>query len=109
MSGSIIWKAKAGWIEGITFRRPKISGEASTDTMLQVSTGCRLDIIQSVIDNRGSSGASAVEIEGDGTRGRWERVVIEGGNAQGVKVTSGAKLVLEKVSPTYGDRVLVSG
>jgi hypothetical protein len=100
MSGTVTWNATAGWIEGVTFRRPKIAGEGSTDDMLKVANGGRVDIIQSVIDNARSSGASGAAIEGFGSRGRWEGVIIEGGNEQGIKVSSGAKLVLEKVGTT---------
>jgi hypothetical protein len=107
MSGTVTWNAKAGWIEGVTFRRPKISGEGSTDDMLKVANGGRVDINQSVIDNTGSSGASAVAIEGFGSRGRWEGVTIEGGNEQGIKISSGGKLVLEKVGTTYCVLVIV--
>lgn len=97
LSGTIAWKAKAGWVEGVTFRRPKISsGEGSTEDMLRIGDGGRIDMVHSVIDNAGSSGASVVTVDGDGSGGRWEGVVISGGREQGVKL-NGSKIELKQV------------
>ncbi|CAB9516050.1 PHOTOPERIOD-INDEPENDENT EARLY FLOWERING 1 [Seminavis robusta] len=97
MSGTVDWRGKSGWVEGVTFRRPKISsGEGSTDDMLRIAKGGRVDIVQSVIDNSGSSGTSAVAIQGPGVKCRWEGVIIHGGKEQGVKLSAGATLELEK-------------
>ena len=99
LSGTISWYGKGGWVEGITFRRPKISsGEGSSEDMLRVVDGGKLDMVHSVIDNTGSSGASAVAFEGAGSRGRWFGVTVSGGRDQGVKLDSGARLELLEVS-----------
>lgn len=98
MSGVVVWNGSTGWVEGITFRRPKISsGEGSTDDMFHIKNGARVGIIQSVIDNTGSSGASAAVIDGKASQGRWQDVIVSGGNEQGIKLEAGAKLELKKV------------
>jgi len=98
MSGTVSWRGNAGWIEGITFRRPKISsGVGSTADMLRVVEGGRIDIIHSVIDNTGSTGASAAALVGSGTSGQWVDVLICGGMDQGILLDDGAKLSMDKV------------
>jgi hypothetical protein len=99
LSGTISWSGKGGWVEGVTFRRPKIaSGEGSTNDMLRILDGGRVDMIHSVIDNTGSSGTSSATLEGAGSRGRWNDVMVSGGREQGIKLDRGAKLELRKVS-----------
>ena len=98
LSGTISWSGKAGWVEGVTFRRPKISsGEGSADDMFRISEGGRVDMIHSVVDNAGSSGASAIALQGLGTGGRWQNVIVSGGNEQGIKLDGGAKVEMKKV------------
>lgn len=98
LSGTISWSGKAGWVEGVTFRRPKISsGVGSKDDILRVLDGGRIDMVHSVVDNTGSTGASAIAVHGSGTGGCWENVVIRGGNDQGVVLDGGAKVELKKV------------
>jgi hypothetical protein len=58
MSGSVQWTGKGGWIEGITFRRPKMSSgkELPSFPMMEVRDSGKLDVIHSVFDNDGSTG-----------------------------------------------------
>ena len=114
LSGTISWSGKAGWVEGVTFRRPKVSsGEGSKDDMLRIVDGGRIDMVHSVLDNSGSTGASSIVVQGSGSGGRWENVIISGGNDQGVALDGGAKIELKKVrtcdcSPLDLDQVCFS-
>jgi len=93
MSGTIKWSGRAGWVEGVTFRRPKISsGEGSTDDMLRILSGGRVDMIHSVVDNTGSSGDSTIAIQGPNAAGKWQNVIISGGAKQGVKLEACARV-----------------
>lgn len=106
MSGTIGWRGRAGWIEGVTFRRPKISsGEGSTDDLLRVEKGGRVDIFHSVFDNTRSSSASAVTLRGTHSGGTWENVIVSGGNAQGIEMDDSAKLGLKRVRGCSGWRL----
>lgn len=101
MGGTLSWYGKGGWIEGITFRRPKMSsGEGSSYEMLRVLDGGRLDAVHSVIDNKGSSSSSAVTVDGPGSKGHWFDVAVSGGREQGIKVDNAAKLELTEVCLT---------
>jgi hypothetical protein len=87
MSGSIQWLAKGGWIEGITFRRPKISsGTTPSCPMLEVKDAGRIDMIQSVFDNDGSTG-SAVVLSGIGNKGKWDGVTVRNGGMTGISMS----------------------
>ena len=98
LSGTISWSGKAGWVEGVTFRRPKISsGEGSKDDMLRILDGGKVDMVHSVVDNAGSTGASAITVQGSGAGGRWVNVVVSGGSDQGVILEGGAKVEMKKV------------
>ena len=97
MSGSVVWKAKGGWIEGVTFRRPKISsGDPTSHSMLSIVDAGRIDIVHTVLDNEGSTG-DAVSISGAGQKGRWQNVSVRGGGGCGITI-DGSELELEKVS-----------
>lgn len=99
MSGTLSWRGKGGWVEGVTFRRPKLSsGESSAQDMLRVSSSGRIDMVHSVIDNGGSAGA-AVALEGARSGGRWLDVTVCGGN-KGIHLDNGAVLELKEVRKT---------
>jgi superfamily II DNA/RNA helicase len=99
MSGSLRWAAKGGWIEGVTFRRPKISsGTPPSVEMLSLEGDGRVDIISSVFDNEGSTGA-VTTVAGTGIKGRWYNVSLRGGGRDGVAVDVDGSLELVKVSP----------
>jgi hypothetical protein len=58
-SGTIVWAAGAGWIEGMTIRRPKLSGSASASgnkiaslPIMRVEKEGRVQIHCSVLDNQ---------------------------------------------------------
>merc|ERR1712048_1373871 len=61
ISGSLQWSAKGGWVEGITFRRPKMTsgGKFVSLPILDVMESGKIDIICSVFDNDGSTGPVA--------------------------------------------------
>ena len=84
ISGSLQWSAKGGWIEGITFRRPKLlSRAAASSPMVKIVGDGRIDVIQSVFDNAGSTG-HAVVLSGHGNKGNWDGVTIRNGGQTGV-------------------------
>jgi len=96
MSGSLRWNASAGWMEGITFRRPKIaSAEPSSSPVLFLNETGRVDMIQCVFDSRGSRG-DVIAARGSGSKGKWEGVAVKGGDF-GVSAGDSAALVLDKV------------
>lgn len=96
MSGTLCWKGATGWMEGITFRRPKIaSGEPSSSPILSLDGIGKIDMIQCIFDNRGGRG-DVIKASGSGKKGSWESVAIKGGDV-GVAVGETAELLLEKV------------
>lgn len=83
MSGSALdWRAPGGWIEGVTFRRPKLnaSGDAVTRSLLSIQNG-RLKLFQCAFDNKGSEG-KAIIISGSSTTAKLTGVFIKGGVAK---------------------------
>jgi hypothetical protein len=99
MSGTIIWKAFGGFIEGVTFRRPKIaSGVSESIEMLRIEATGKLDIIQSVFDNEGSR-ANTVSLLGPGKKGRWESVLVQHGEI-GILLQHGSLFEMVKVIMT---------
>jgi hypothetical protein len=96
MSGTIVWRTQGGFFEGVTFRRPKISsGELSSRELLRVESKGKLNMVQSVFDNEGSSGNVAT-LFGPGNKGRWERITVQHG-AVGISMQHGARLELHQV------------
>jgi hypothetical protein len=96
MSGTIIWKAFGGFIEGVTFRRPKIaSGVSEPIEMLRIESTGKLDMIQSVFDNEGSR-ANTASLLGPGKKGRWESVLVQHGEI-GILLQHGSQLDMAKV------------
>jgi hypothetical protein len=86
MSGSVLWTAKGGWIEGITFRRPKItSGLSPSSPMLELKHDGKIDMIESIFDNECSSG-SVVVLSGSGHKGIWNGLTIRNGGSSGIEM-----------------------
>ena len=81
MSGSVLdWRARGGWMEGVTFRRPKLNavGETMTKNLLTVCDEGRVDAYQCSFDNEGSQG-KAIVVTGPCARGRFTGVTIQCG------------------------------
>ncbi len=94
MSGSIQWTARGGWIEGITFRRPKIAGgELPTLPILEVKDNGKIDMIENSFDNDGSTG-SVVVLSGSGNKGKWTGVTIRNGGSAGIELDGEMQLNL---------------
>ena len=97
MSGAVRWGARGGWIEGVTFRRPKISGGAPpSDELLSVHGGGRLDMVTCVFDNEGSTGP-VIKVQGTGKKGKWYNVSARNGGDVGILIEGELNLELEKV------------
>lgn len=57
------WKAKGGWIEGITFRRPQIASvKVITQPTIRLQPGSKLHMFSCTVDNEGSDHKVAVEV-----------------------------------------------
>lgn len=96
MSGSVQWAAKGGWIEGITFRRPKISSgkDLPSFPMVQLRECGKIDIIHSVFDNDGSTGPVG-HLSGSGNKGTWREVVFRNGGSSGIYIDGGDRVEVE--------------
>ena len=95
LSGKIVWKSPAGWIEGVTIRRPRIAIESTPNNdMLRVESGGRLDMFHCLFDNHGSVG-NCISVDSH-AGGQWEKVRITGGadGHSGLFVKKDAKLEL---------------
>jgi len=87
MSGSVLWSGKSGWIEGITFRRPKISSAVIQPfAMLEVNGVGKIDMTQVVFDNDFSA-APTVILSGSGNKGTWDGVIVRNSSSTGMKMT----------------------
>ena len=96
MSGSLTWRASGGIIEGVTFRRPKLSSEKVLDRfMLVLEEGAKLRVMNSVLDNEGSLGNVAT-LYGPGNKGAWISVLIQHGEV-GMSLKNGAVVKLNQV------------
>jgi len=94
--GTLSWNARGGWVEGVTFRRPRMaSGETASSPLLALNSDGRLDIIQSVFDSQGNAG-NVVDLRGSGIKGNWDGVVVKGGDV-GIVIAGQASLHLKKV------------
>lgn len=110
MSGSIHWTGKGGWIEGITFRRPKIvSGSVPSAPMLHMVDKGRINVIQSVFDNEPSTGA-VLAFSGTGSKGDWDGVSIRNGGSCGLILKGPIELKLKNctIKGNHNDGMLVS-
>jgi hypothetical protein len=80
MSGTLKWRAKGGWFEGVTFRRPKISsGAPTTSELLLIEKEGRLDVVHSVFNNESCRG-SVITVTESGSKGHWENVIVKSGD-----------------------------
>mmetsp|Transcript_2774 Transcript_2774/g.5185 ORF Transcript_2774/g.5185 Transcript_2774/m.5185 type:complete len:2007 (-) Transcript_2774:2717-8737(-) len=52
ISGTIIWKGSAGFIEGITFRRPRIGESGGEMDIFSIERGSKVSIVRSVFAGR---------------------------------------------------------
>lgn len=48
VSGTIIWKGSAGFIEGVTFRRPRIGENGRETDIFRIERGSKVSIVKSV-------------------------------------------------------------
>ncbi len=96
MRGSIIWTGHGGFVEGVTFRRPKMTSvELPSIPMLHISDKGRVDIVHSVLDNEGSTG-SVVVASGTGRKGDWNNVTLRNGGCHGIQVSGeGVSITLQ--------------
>lgn len=95
MGGTLVWKAKGGFCEGITFRRPKLgSGSSANKALLRLAAGSRLDMLESVLDNDGGNDRVIVA---KNCTGVWKNVILRNG-AVGVALGDSAVVKLEGVS-----------
>ena len=96
MGGSLKWRASGGCIEGVTFRRPKLSSDKVLDRpVLLVEENATLGLTNSVLDNEGSLGNVAILI-GPGNKGSWISVLIQHGDT-GMSLKNGAYVELDQV------------
>jgi len=98
MSGSVQWTARGGWIEGITFRRPKMSSgkDLPSCPMVDIRERGKIDIIHSVFDNDGSTGPVG-QLSGSGKKGKWREVIFRNGGSAGIHIDGGDKVEVELV------------
>lgn len=96
LSGTVEWSAKGGWMEGMTFRRPRLVADQSRE-ILRLYEGGRIDMGVCVLDNEGSQGPVAI-ISGDKSGGTWAGTDIKGSEGgTGVTVEAGGYLNLQNV------------
>ena len=96
MSGSVQCTAKGGWIEGITFRRPKMSSgkDLPSFPMLELKEFGNINMVHSVFDNDGSTGPVG-HLSGSGNKGLWQNVVFRNGGSAGIFIDGGNKVEVE--------------
>mmetsp|Transcript_20703 Transcript_20703/g.31870 ORF Transcript_20703/g.31870 Transcript_20703/m.31870 type:complete len:437 (+) Transcript_20703:1-1311(+) len=96
LSGTVTWHGKGGWIEGVTFRRPKISSGANpSKEILRVENGGQVDIVHSVMNNRGNEGA-VILVQGLQSKTRCVDVEVKGSEGDGVVILSGGNIDLDQ-------------
>lgn len=96
MGSTLMWRARGGYIEGITLRRPKLSSSVPMMIpLVTVEDVGKIDLLECCFDNAGSRGP-VVSITGQGTKGRWERILFKGGSG-GILLDDGASLELTSV------------
>jgi len=108
LSGTVEWSGKGGWMEGVTFRRPRMASDQSRE-ILRLLDGGRVDMGVCVLDNEGSQGPVAV-VTGAKSKGVWFSTDIIGSEAgAGAIIEAGGSLHLQNVSkPSYSRRQLNS-
>jgi hypothetical protein len=98
MGGTFTWRTDRGLVEGVTFRRPKLSSaETVLRPLVRIEPGSRVDLFECCFDNAGGAGP-VVSVSGPSTKGRWEQVLVKGGQG-GVTLEDGATLELVSVRP----------
>ena len=100
LSGTVFWKAKHGWMEGVTLRRPKIlSNDNSASDILRILDGGVFDMFHCVLDNEGHRGNVSV-LKGLGTHAHWKNVTVRGDCSQGcgILLEDNSVIELENVS-----------
>lgn len=96
LSGVVQWSGKGGWMEGVTFRRPRMATDQNRE-ILRLHDGGRVDMGVCVLDNEGSQGPVAV-VTGAKSRGEWFSTDIKGSEAgAGAMIESGGTLNLQNV------------
>ena len=96
MSGTIVWRGEGGFIEGVTFRRPKLSsGGPAPAELLRMENKGKVDMVQSVFDNEGSSG-DVIRLSGEGRKGLWESCLFQHG-IRGISLQERAQLDITQV------------
>ena len=96
LSGTVQWSAKGGWMEGITFRRPRMAAD-QTGAIIRLHGGGRIDMGVCVLDNEGSQGPVAI-VTGEKSGGTWSSTEIKRSEASnGAIVQAGATLALQNV------------
>lgn len=97
LSGTVRWKAKGGFLEGITFRRPRISGKADcSGPILSMEHGACLDMVHCVFNNEGGWGGDVATISGG--KGQWLDVHIKGSRTScGLLATDESDVQLKEV------------
>jgi hypothetical protein len=97
MSGTIVWQGRAGYVEGLTLRRPQISSDKVLDRdLILIEKNGNLTLKNNVLDNEGSYG-NVVRLHGPGRKGVWEYVSMQNGVA-GILLEHGANIDLSQVS-----------
>lgn len=99
LSGAITWRAN-GFLEGVTLRRPKITGSKTkvTNELMAIAGGARVDMVHCVLNNAGSSG-HVVSL--NNSRCHWYDVALKGsGEGSGVLVGEKADLEIVEVRKT---------
>lgn len=95
LSGEIIWRARGGWMEGITIRRPRIAtGVTPKSEILRIDPNGHLNIFHCAFNNRGSIGNVVSVCNNAG--GQWEQVSVSGGSrdSSGLHVEKNGKVEL---------------
>jgi hypothetical protein len=96
MGGELTWRARRGFVEGVTLRRPKISSSTPVPLpLVRLEDAGRLDLVECCFDNAGGTGP-VISLAGQGPTGRWTRVLVKGGNG-GISLGEGASLELVSV------------
>jgi len=98
MHGTIVWKAKYGFMEGCTLRRVgNNSSKCSKNELLRIEDDGRINMIHCVLDNEGSDGSVCVLRNGS-SKGLWQDVTIKsaGRMGHGISLQDRSKLSLFK-------------
>ena len=99
LRGSIIWKGHAGWIEGVTIRRPKMASEKSIGKeILRVEGKGKIDMAFCVFDNEGGTG-NVTKLSGQGSKGKWHDILIKNASVgkSGLLIDENSTLLMDQV------------